>query len=172
MPNCSGVAASLLVTAGALLALPAFAASVCPGSYRASSIRPLPQPATIALNVSRQNPENLRLADEFADGLRSAGVAVAATGNVRLGLSFLIHNRAGGGGGQQVDFAWMDHLPAKVGSATIAMTVMLVDPNDAAFVWVGSLECAIQTTSKEALARYLGAVIGRDLGREVRNRSI
>ena len=61
----------------------------------------------------------------------------------------------------------MEHLPAKAGSATIALTAMLVSPNDAAFVWVGSLECVIQTTSKDELARYIGTVIGRDLASKV-----
>ena len=162
MSNFIRTAAALFSALGALYAFPALAASACPGSFRGSLIRPLPQPVTVELSVTRQNPENARLADEFADGLRDAGVTVSPSGNLRLGLSFLIHNRSDRGGAQQVDFAWMEHLPAKAGSATIALTAMLVSPNDAAFVWVGSLECVIQTTSKDELARYIGTVIGRD----------
>src|SRR5690349_17373301 len=121
-------AISLLLALGAIIVSPADAAGLCSGSYRASSIRPLSPPAVIELDVTRQNPDNLRLASEFADGLRSAGVEVASSGNARLGLSFLIHNRSGSGGAQYVDFAWMDRLPTKPGSASIALTVMLVDP--------------------------------------------
>jgi hypothetical protein len=165
-------AASFLIVLGALFSAPAGAASVCQGSYTASSIRSLPQPATIELGTTRSDPANVRLAQVFADGLRRAGVTVAPTGNVRLGLSFLIHEKRGARALQHVDFTWMDHLPSQIGSATIALTVMLVDPHDAAFLWVGSAECVIQTVSKEALAGYLGEVIGRDLGKSVNDKVI
>jgi hypothetical protein len=165
-------AVSFLTVVGGLFIVPAGAASVCKGSYTASSIRSLPQPATIELGITRSDPANLRLAEVFADGLRRAGVTVSPSGNARLGLSFLIHEKRGARALQHVDFAWMDHLPSQVGSATMALTVMLVGPQDAAFLWVGSVECVIQTTSKEALTRYLGEVIGRDLGKSATNRMI
>src|SRR4051812_34678305 len=69
-------AVSFLTVVGGLFIVPASAASVCQGSYTASSIRSLPQPATIELGVTRSDPANLRLAEVFADGLRRAGVTV------------------------------------------------------------------------------------------------
>jgi hypothetical protein len=162
----------ILTVLGALSVVPAVAASACRGSFTSSSIRSLPQPATIELAITRPNPANVRLAEVFADGLRRAGVTVVPSGNARLGLSFLIHEKRGARPLQQVDFSWMDHLPSQVGSTTMALTVMLVDPHDAAFLWVGSVECVIQTTSKEVLAGYVGEVIGRDLGKSVTNRRI
>src|SRR5436305_14032330 len=53
-----------------------------------------------------------------------------------------------------------------------SLTVMLVDSTDAAFLWVGSIECLIEATNKKALARYIGTVIGWDFGRRVQNRRI
>src|SRR5689334_15677549 len=106
MSNFTRASAAVLAAAAGLNAFPALAASACPGSFRGSLIGPLPQPVTLELSVTRQNPENLRLANEFADGLRDAGVAVSTSGNLRLGLSFLIHDSSGRGGAQQVDFAW------------------------------------------------------------------
>ena len=114
--------AALLTVLLTLFAVPAIAASACQGSFTASSLRPLPQPATIELNITRP--------------------------------------------------AWMGHLPSKVGSATMTLTAMLVDPKDAAFIWVGSIECVIQTTNRETLAGYIGMVIGQGLGRNFNKRMI
>ena len=66
-------------------------------------------------------------------------MTVPPSGNAQLGLSFLIHEKRGARALQHVDFAWINHLPSQVGSATMALTVMLVDPHDAAFLWVGSV---------------------------------
>jgi hypothetical protein len=160
----------------AILSGAAEASRDCPGTYQSSSLSQLPAAASVQIQIVNQTPTNLRLAERFAAGLSSAGVAVNPQGNVTLNLVFTVGSASAAAGRPYQDFGWADNL-AESGSGfgpgtTLNMTAQVTDTTTAQIDWISSLSCTIQTDDLGALAEYLGAVVGRSLGQSTDNGTI
>src|SRR5690242_11645174 len=80
LPLAFGVAA--LLWSGS-----AFAAADCNGTFVATSLKPLPTPTVVGLDIHDRSPAHLKLSAQFQAGLREAGVAVGERPNVLLHVS-------------------------------------------------------------------------------------
>ncbi len=168
------VVAALGVTC--LYAAAAQAAGVCTGTISGSPLRPLAQPAQIALDHHLDSVANQDLAKQFLAGLRTGGVAVEdkGEGSTSLDLSFLLRGTTDGAKpGAYHDLSWMrgEAMSSGVRSALrgahIDVTIYARDVASRSLAWTGAINCTIQTDDANALAEGLGSAVGKALGKSV-----
>jgi hypothetical protein len=90
-----GTSAGLLI----LGALDASAMQSCTGTYSATLLQPLTEPTVVALDLADSSVVPANLSEAFTNGMRAAGVVVAASPTVRLRLSYQVVGQGGSSGG-------------------------------------------------------------------------
>ncbi len=96
------IAARLALAAGVALAVcsgNAYALDSCTGHYSATLLKPLAQPAIVAIDLADSSDVSARLGAAFTNGMQAAGVAVTGTPSVTLRLSYQVTGQGGGTGG-------------------------------------------------------------------------
>ena len=89
------------VLAAMALAAPvgqAYGLDSCAGRYSAALLKPLAQPAIVALDLADSSDVSARLAASFTSGMQEAGVTVTGTPTIRLRLSYQVAGQGGGDG--------------------------------------------------------------------------
>ena len=74
----------------------AYGLDSCAGRYSSALLKPLAQPAIVALDLADSSDVPSRLAASFTSGLQQAGLAVAGTPTIRLRLSYQVTGQGGG----------------------------------------------------------------------------
>lgn len=175
------VALGLGLTATLLAAAPpARAAGTCHGTYTASSTRPLPQPVSMQFNAGIEDSDQARIAQWFLEGLRGAGISIAPQAPVQMNVAASASPPGAGAAaaaqaGTYYGFGWAADLSpgaAPIRGGTLTLSVSLTDLASATIDWTGTLTCTIATDDRAALARDIGALIGRTLGSNFVNRRI
>ena len=77
----------------------AYALDSCTGHYSATLLKPLAQPAIVAIDLADSSDVSARLGAAFTNGMQAAGVAVTGTPSVTLRLSYQVTGQGGGGTG-------------------------------------------------------------------------
>lgn len=148
----------------------ALAGEACTGTYTTSVLQPVSFPVTVAMADA---PENPALAASFLSGLRSAGAQTDPSSPYRLTLLFTLVTPASGAAPGTVynNFTWADQSGtlANTGASTVNVSAHVMDTSSFSYVWIASVQCTIQVRNATSVARELGTLIGRTLGRSVPN---
>ncbi len=174
VPLGLGVAATVAAT------MPARAAQTCHGTYTASSTTALPSPPAVQFNAGTDDSNQARIAQWFLGGMRDAGVTVDQQAPVQMNVAASVTPpgagaRAAAQPGTYYGFGWAADLSpgaAPIRAGTLTLSVSITDLASATIDWTGTLTCTIATDDKAQLARDIGALIGRTLGRSFVNRRI
>ena len=174
---------AVLLTILALIVLPPStrAEPSCTGYLNGSVLRPLSQPVAMSLAPSAAADPNPALVQRFLDGVWKTGISTVLDGseNTILDLSFSVRDPGAGApgpaSGTYKGFNWLVGQPAPSGSGqtirgtTVLMTAEAIDAASQSLGWVGSLRCTVQVNDGGALAEDLGEVIGRSLGKSLKD---
>jgi hypothetical protein len=177
--------AAVAATSGSCdaLALPS-----CEGTYAATSLQPLPQHVVLGLDIHDRSPANLKLAERFLAGIRSAGVTVGSDPNVLLHVTASVLGGAGaatskareeyypdlrglGGGRYQalppMPSSSLTNQSQRSAAGTLFLRVDATAGQEPRVAWVASLQCRMVGTDDGARAEAIGKVVGATLGSRV-----
>ena len=165
---------------GGLLFLGAFggiahAEHACVGTISGSALGGVTRDTPVAMVRSRDTTESNELSGAFEQGFRDAGGVVDSGAPARLVVAYLLHGPAGTPSGTQAFIslnALTEALRTQQGNPSVALTATLASLAPPGIIWVGSVECTVQTKDFEILAHDLGGVIARSLGRSMQNQAI
>jgi hypothetical protein len=180
-------AALALLVLGVATAMPA-AAQQCPGSYAATALHPLAQPAVYALDIRDPSPENQRLAQRFMEGVRGTGAKVDGTPTAMISIYYSVlglgsSSLGGDEGPSYSDFGALSgglspSMPSESrmrmrqsarpsGPVTLSLRAELARPGTTQVIWVMSLQCQMTIQEPTQLAFEIGRVVGGALGKTV-----
>lgn len=162
----------------------ALASQVCQGTYVTAAFQPLPKLVTVEVAVRIPSPRNQELARDFLAGVRKAGVAVSSPATIVLHVSTSLVSSASDqavGGGRQTDFFGtqggiklrLPEMPSKgitspPSSPPLPLRSIRVDAtvrSTGQTVWLASVQCQMIGTDEGQLARDLGQLVGKTLGK-------
>ncbi len=156
------------------------AANLCTGEFLTSLVHPWP--AGVAFNVPFRETSlaTTARAQAFRAGLQGAGIAVDPDGRAVMHVVFSLRpSRSAPAAAQAAevnsDMNWRPGVtpsmtePSLVGSS-LNLTVIVSDSKAYQQIWIGSMECTIQTSDTEALARDLGGRLGQAVSASLRQR--
>lgn len=181
--NRSAIAA-VFGLAGLLLCPAASASQVCQGTYVTAAFHPLPQHIAVEVAVATPSPRNLELVDEFLNGIRKTGVVTATPGTVVLHVNASLassnadqsqarQQRAdffGTQGGIKFRLPDMPSTGITSPPAATPLPVRLLRieatiRRTGQTAWLASVRCRMIGTDEEQLARDLGQLVGKTLGK-------
>jgi hypothetical protein len=171
-------AASRLVTCVLFLSVVggvAHAQRACVGTISGSTLGIVSRDIPVAMVRSRDTAESNELSGAFEQGFRDAGGVVETGAPARLVVAYLLHGPAGTPSANQAFItlsALSQAIQAQGENPRVTLTVTLANLAPAAIIWVGSVECTIQTRNFVMLARDLGSLIARSLGRSMQDEAI
>jgi hypothetical protein len=154
---------------------PAHAERACVGTISGSTLGAVARDMPVAMVRSRDTAESNELSGAFEQGFRDAGGVVDSGAQARLVVAYLLHGPAGTPSATQAFItlsALTQALGTQQGSPRVALTVTLASLSPPGIIWVGSVECTVQTRDFVILARDLGGIIARSLGRSMQNEAI
>ena len=166
----AGFGAFLLLAAASA---PARADGLCAGTISGSVLQALPAPTTVSVNQPVTDDANPALAQQFLNGVQSAGVTVVppGQGNTLVDMTFNVTAGAGAASNTFKGFGWMSGMQAPSGAANalpgsmVSISIEATNLTNQSLAWIGTLKCTVRTGDGSALAADLGAVVGRSLGR-------
>lgn len=176
--------AAVIGLAGLLLSPGASASQVCQGTYVTAAFHPLPKHITVEVAVRTPSPRTLHLVQEFLKTVRKAGVAVSTPATVVLHVNTsLVSSTADQfeGRQQRTDFfgtqggvklrlpdmpsRGMTSPPSSTPLPLRAIRIEATVRHTGQTSWLASVRCRMIGTDEEQLARDLGQLVGRTLGR-------
>ena len=179
--------ALVLLLLGMVAAMPA-AAQQCSGSYAATALHPLPQPAVFALDIRDPSPENQRLAQRFMQGVKGTGAKVDGTPTAMISIYYSVlglgsDSLSGSEGPSYSDFGGFAgglnrSAPTETrmrmrqpshphGPVTLSLRAELARPGTTQVIWVMSLQCQMTEQEPTQLAFEIGRIVGGALGQTV-----
>ena len=145
----------------------AHAENACVGTISGSRLGVVSRDIPVAMVRSRYAAESKELSGAFEQGFREAGGVVETGAPARLVVAYVLHGPVGTPSANQpfITFGELSRaIQAQGGNPRVTLTVTLADVALPAIIWVGSVECTIQTNNFVMLAHDLGALVARNLG--------